>query len=100
MVPCDVNVKMDEKIFHSVLRMSDPVGEDPMNNLMLYDFLFSLFAFEKIVCGSDGKTYRNHCGLRKQACKTQKDIVLAQFGPCASKYFIAKSNIILSSLVK
>ncbi|XP_072942868.1 agrin-like isoform X2 [Epargyreus clarus] len=34
-------------------------------------------------CGSDGRTYLSTCHLRTHACRTQADIVLQAFGPCA-----------------
>ncbi|XP_063395250.1 agrin-like [Cydia fagiglandana] len=35
------------------------------------------------VCGSDGRTYLSACHLRTHACRTQSDIVVQAFGPCA-----------------
>ncbi|XP_033105666.1 agrin-like [Anneissia japonica] len=34
------------------------------------------------VCGSDGKTYRSKCLLKKRACKTLKEIVMLYKGRC------------------
>ncbi|XP_031335468.1 agrin-like isoform X3 [Photinus pyralis] len=36
----------------------------------------------KIVCGSDGQTYRSACQLHLVACRLQKDIVIQAFGSC------------------
>lgn len=35
------------------------------------------------VCGSDGRTYLSACHARAHACRTQSDIVVQAFGPCA-----------------
>ncbi|XP_039611507.1 agrin isoform X5 [Polypterus senegalus] len=37
---------------------------------------------EKIVCGSDGKDYRNECELNKYACDNQKNIKMMFQSPC------------------
>ncbi|XP_016517471.1 agrin isoform X12 [Poecilia formosa] len=36
----------------------------------------------QMVCGSDGKDYRNECELHQQACKNQKNIRVQFHGPC------------------
>ena len=43
--------------------------------------------FVKKICGSDGEDYENFCELRKQSCKTQKDISIYQFGKCGKFCF-------------
>ncbi|CAL1545990.1 unnamed protein product, partial [Lymnaea stagnalis] len=35
-----------------------------------------------LVCGSDGRSYSNQCLLRKQACKSRKDIRVLYIGKC------------------
>ncbi|KAM5140325.1 agrin [Mantella aurantiaca] len=37
---------------------------------------------ENIVCGSDGKDYRNECALNKQACDNQENLYKKFEGPC------------------
>ncbi|PWA22188.1 hypothetical protein CCH79_00018962 [Gambusia affinis] len=37
---------------------------------------------DQMVCGSDGKDYRNECELHQQACKNQKNIRVQFQGPC------------------
>ncbi|GBP15556.1 Agrin [Eumeta japonica] len=37
------------------------------------------------VCGSDGRSYLSACHLRAHACRTQNDIVVQAFGPCAEE---------------
>ena len=34
------------------------------------------------VCGSDGKTYPNECGLEVEACKTGKNLTVVKQGEC------------------
>lgn len=49
------------------------------------DILRSLFG--KTVCGSDGKDYENFCELKKESCRSSRDIKIFYFGKC-SNYFI------------
>ncbi|XP_072011994.1 agrin isoform X5 [Engystomops pustulosus] len=37
---------------------------------------------ENVVCGSDGKDYRNECALNKQACDNQENLYKKFEGPC------------------
>ncbi|MEQ2178120.1 hypothetical protein GOODEAATRI_010708 [Goodea atripinnis] len=37
---------------------------------------------DQMVCGSDGKDYRNECELHQHACKNQKNIRVQYQGPC------------------
>ena len=37
---------------------------------------------ESLVCGSDGQTYGSACQLVLFACRLQKDISIAHYGPC------------------
>ncbi|KAM4651283.1 agrin isoform 2-T2 [Discoglossus pictus] len=37
---------------------------------------------ENVVCGSDGKDYRNECHLNKQACDNQENLYKKFDGPC------------------
>ncbi|XP_078366590.1 uncharacterized protein LOC144650724 isoform X3 [Oculina patagonica] len=37
------------------------------------------------VCGSDGRTYPNECGLQVEACKTEKNLTVVKQGECAKK---------------
>lgn len=48
------------------------------------DVLRSLFA--KTVCGNDGKDYENFCELKKESCRSSRDIKIFYFGKC-SNYF-------------
>ncbi|ELU08470.1 hypothetical protein CAPTEDRAFT_186626 [Capitella teleta] len=34
------------------------------------------------VCGSDGRTYKNHCALLKYNCKKRRTETVAYYGPC------------------
>lgn len=39
------------------------------------------------ICGSDGRTYKNICRLRKKACKKRmEDLTVAYYGTCQSKF--------------
>ena len=51
------------------------------------------------VCGSDGITYRNQCGLRLAACGKGKNITIAKLEPCDEEYYdsIGKTNVILGN---
>uniref|UniRef100_A0AAY5EBI3 Follistatin-related protein 1 n=1 Tax=Electrophorus electricus TaxID=8005 RepID=A0AAY5EBI3_ELEEL len=40
---------------------------------------------KRSVCGSNGKTYRNHCELHRDACLTGLKIQVAYNGPCEGK---------------
>jgi len=37
------------------------------------------------ICGSDGKTYSNECGLKSANCLSEKDITIASKGPCTNE---------------
>ena len=39
------------------------------------------------VCGSDGITYGNRCGLANAACKRDSEITLTHYGTCGGKHF-------------
>lgn len=41
---------------------------------------------EQMVCGSDGKDYRNECELHQHACKNQKNIRVQYQGRCGELY--------------
>ena len=42
----------------------------------------------KPVCGTDRKSYINHCFLRRQACLTKTSILVAQRGRCCKSAFL------------
>ena len=42
----------------------------------------------KPVCGTDRKSYINHCFLRRQACLTKTSILVAQQGRCCKSAFL------------
>lgn len=48
------------------------------------------------VCGSDGKTYKTECQLKKRACRRETSLTVAYRGHCQSK-FQFKSKILLDS---
>jgi hypothetical protein len=37
------------------------------------------------ICGDDGKTYSNECGLKSANCLSEKEIIIASKGPCKSE---------------
>ena len=39
------------------------------------------------VCGSDGITYRNECGLKLAACGKGTTITIAKLEPCDEEYY-------------
>ena len=39
------------------------------------------------VCGSDGVTYRNQCGLKLAACGKGRNITVAKLEPCDGDYY-------------
>ncbi|XP_026865968.2 follistatin-related protein 1a [Electrophorus electricus] len=51
---------------------------------------------KRSVCGSNGKTYRNHCELHRDACLTGLKIQVAYNGPCEERrsYEAAASPIV------
>ncbi|CAG9581467.1 unnamed protein product [Danaus chrysippus] len=51
------------------------------------------------VCGSDGRTYLSACHARAHACRTQSDIVVQAFGPCAEDTPSVKREEIHSSII-
>ena len=42
----------------------------------------------KPVCGTDRRSYINHCFLRRQACLTETSILVAQRGRCCKSAFL------------
>ena len=45
----------------------------------------------KPVCGTDRRSYINHCFLRRQACLTKTPILVAQHGRCCKSAFLIYS---------
>ena len=39
------------------------------------------------MCGSDGVTYRNQCGLKLAACGKGRNITVAKLEPCDGDYY-------------
>lgn len=48
--------------------------------------------FGQTVCGSDGFNYKSYCDLKKESCKSSREIKIFYFGKC-SKFIL---NILLS----
>ena len=38
----------------------------------------------QVVCGTDGKDYRNMCHLRRERCRSGDQVTLAYYGPCGN----------------
>lgn len=51
------------------------------------------------VCGSDGRTYPNECGLEVEACKTEKNLTVVKQGECGMYIIIIIINQSSSSLL-
>ena len=39
---------------------------------------------KELICGSDGRNYKNECEMRKQSCEQMKNIVRRHYGTCMS----------------
>lgn len=51
----------------------------------------------KVICGSDGKLYSNHCELHRAACLTAKPLFIDHSFSCSAnlgKYFILPNKIL------
>lgn len=48
----------------------------------------------RLVCGTDGNTYRNLCEIRRTACLLGRSIPAAYRGPCKGQYSfkLSKTN--------
>lgn len=57
---------------------------------------------KRSVCGSNSKTYRNHCELHRDACLTGLKIQVAHDGHCQgmdTQYYNYSINILLLSVI-
>lgn len=52
----------------------------------------------QVLCGEDGKTYRNTCELRAAVCRRHKSIRIAYYGECRGKLYQKTSSITLSNV--
>lgn len=50
---------------------------------------------KKIVCGTDGVSYRSLCELKSKSCRISKSIGLAYRGPCKGKNFFTAFLFVL-----
>lgn len=50
------------------------------------DIINSLFG--KTVCGSDGIDYESFCDLKKESCRTSREIKIFYFGKCSNFFFL------------
>ena len=46
------------------------------------------------MCGSDGVTYRNQCGLKLASCGKGKNITVAKLEPCDGDYYDTLGRLI------
>ena len=46
------------------------------------------------MCGSDGVTYRNRCGLKLASCGKGKNITVAKLEPCDGDYYDTSGRLL------
>uniref|UniRef100_A0A8C9WSA0 Follistatin-related protein 1 n=1 Tax=Scleropages formosus TaxID=113540 RepID=A0A8C9WSA0_SCLFO len=55
---------------------------------------------KRSVCGSNGKTYRNHCELHRDACLTGLKVQVAHDGHCKVACYLADRNELRSRIIE